>query len=193
MRVIAPEDLKDDDMSSMTAFWGAPIVCIEKITTGNEIITAFNTLQNYQTAIGKPITVVQPAEIGGMNSIGPIYTAAQLGMPILDCDGMGRAYPELQMITYHINGLSSTPLAVADEKGNSFICFQVEHNKTKNSEDWIRSTVVNYGCFFGLTVNPQTKQQVLDFAVPNSISRSWRLGKAVLEARKMKIDPMIAL
>lgn len=33
----------------------------------------------------------------------------------------------------------------------------------------------------------------MDYAVHNSISRSWRLGKAILEARKDKIDPMIAL
>lgn len=44
MRVIAPEDLKEDDRASMCAFLGAPIVAIEKVATGNEIVNAFNTL-----------------------------------------------------------------------------------------------------------------------------------------------------
>ncbi len=37
------------------------------------------------------------AEIGGMNSIEPMVTAARVGLPLLDADGMGRAFPELQV------------------------------------------------------------------------------------------------
>ena len=32
---------------------------------------------------------------------------------------MGRAFPELQMVTFTIGGMSATPMALTDEKGNS--------------------------------------------------------------------------
>jgi len=60
----------------MVAYLGAPIVAIEKICTGNEVVNAFKSLNDYMTAIGNPISVIVPAEIGGMNSIAPIYAAA---------------------------------------------------------------------------------------------------------------------
>ncbi len=32
-----------------------------------------------------------------MNSLEPMVTAAKVGLPLLDADGMGRAFPELQV------------------------------------------------------------------------------------------------
>ena len=40
-----------------------------------------------------------PMEAGGVNSMLPIAAAARLNLPMVDCDGMGRAFPELQMVT----------------------------------------------------------------------------------------------
>ena len=44
-----------------------------------------------------------PMEAGGVNSMLPI-AAARLGLPMVDCDGMGRAFPELPMVTFTIGG-----------------------------------------------------------------------------------------
>ena len=38
------------------------------------------------------------AEVGGMNSIEPLLVGARLGLPVIDADGMGRAFPELQVL-----------------------------------------------------------------------------------------------
>ena len=40
-----------------------------------------------------------------------------MGLPLVDADGMGRAFPEMQMVTPTIYGISATPMALADEKG----------------------------------------------------------------------------
>ena len=69
-----------------------------------------------------------PMEAGGVNSMLPIAAAARLGLPLVDCDGMGRAFPELQMVTFTIGGVSATPMALTDEKGNSVI-FQHHHQQ----------------------------------------------------------------
>ena len=41
------------------------------------------------------------AEIGGCNSFEPLVTGARVGLPVLDADGMGRAFPELQVCHLH--------------------------------------------------------------------------------------------
>lgn len=42
------------------------------------------------------------AEIGGMNSIEPLLVGANMKLPVLDADGMGRAFPELQVLSHGI-------------------------------------------------------------------------------------------
>ncbi|PAF11570.1 hypothetical protein CHH61_26600, partial [Shouchella clausii] len=49
----------------------------------------------------------------------PLALAAKLGLPVVDVDGMGRAFPELQMVTFYLDGISATPMVIADEKGNT--------------------------------------------------------------------------
>lgn len=95
MRIISHEDMRDDDFSTVGAFLGAPLVAIEKVTTGNEVVSAVKSIQEVYEGSGKKITSLVSAEIGGMNSIAPLYTAAQLDLPLVDADGMGRAYPEV--------------------------------------------------------------------------------------------------
>lgn len=47
--------------------------------------------------------------------------AAASGLPMIDGDGMGRACPELQMVTFTLHGVSATPMVLCDDKGNSLV------------------------------------------------------------------------
>ena len=46
------------------------------------------------------VTAVFCAEIGGSNSMEPLIYGAYNNMPVVDCDEMGRAFPELQVCCY---------------------------------------------------------------------------------------------
>lgn len=35
----------------------------------------------------------------------PFALAARRGLPVIDADGMGRAFPELQMVTFYLDGI----------------------------------------------------------------------------------------
>lgn len=59
-----------------------------------------------------------PIEIGGVNSLIPVAVAAMKGIPILDGDAMGRAFPEAQMVTFHLDGLKPELVTLGDEKSN---------------------------------------------------------------------------
>ena len=83
------------------------------------------------------------AEIGGANSVEPLVTGAELGLPIVDADGMGRAFPELQMFLPFVLGSSPYPAAVGDEKGNVVAVSFVK--TSKHLENFLRLKVVEMG------------------------------------------------
>ena len=44
---------------------------------------------------------------------------------------MGRAYPELQMVTFTMHGVSATPMVLCDDKGNSLVLDTVSNTWTE--------------------------------------------------------------
>lgn len=90
----------------------------------------------------KPVAVVC-AEIGGANSIEPLVAGAELGLPIVDADGMGRAFPELQMFLPFVYGSPAYPAAVGDEKGNVVALTFAE--TPKHLEGFLRMKTIEMG------------------------------------------------
>ena len=84
------DELDDDDLIVPSAGMGAPIVLVEKLPAGDDMIRAFEALGRYS---GRQPRGTMSIEAGGLNSVMPIYVAARLRIPMVDCDGMGRAFP----------------------------------------------------------------------------------------------------
>ena len=61
------------------------------------------------------------AEIGGGNGMHPISWAARMGLPVVDADGMGRAFPEVPQVTMEIAGIDPSPCVMTDERGNRVV------------------------------------------------------------------------
>ena len=68
-------------------------------------------------------------EVGGCNSVEPLIVGAKTGLPVLDMDGMGRAFPELQMFIPFIYQSEHCPSALADSKGETMTCTSVATSK----------------------------------------------------------------
>ena len=49
---------------------------------------------------GVKATALMTDEIGGSNAMEPMVTGALAGLPVVDVDAMGRAFPEAQMNTF---------------------------------------------------------------------------------------------
>lgn len=64
-------------------------------------------------------------EAGGLNSIEPLLASAATGLPLMDVDGMGRAFPELQMFVPYMYGSNAYPAALADNKGEVITCTHI--------------------------------------------------------------------
>ena len=79
-------------------------------------------------------------EIGGLNSIIPLILGAELDLPVVDCDGMGRAFPELQMFTPSIYGLPLCPGAAVGSSGSREVF--TDATTAKALENHLREVVV---------------------------------------------------
>jgi DUF917 family protein len=99
VEIIDLDDVPDDALIIPTAMMGAPTVLIEKLPRGGEAIQSLRRLEEH---LGRTAFATMPIECGGINSTMPLVVGARLGLPVVDADGMGRAFPELQMETFHV-------------------------------------------------------------------------------------------
>jgi DUF917 family protein len=119
----------------------------------------------------------------------PFSVAATLGIPLVDADGMGRAFPELQMVIPTIHGISATPMAMADDKGNSVVLNTISNQWT---ETFARSLTVDMGASALVAIYPMTGKQLKQAMIPGSISLVQRVGAAIRKARQQHTDPVAA-
>ena len=183
--VIPLAELPDDALVMSLGGIGAPVVGVEKIEEGEECLRALRAVEK---EIGQKVDALISAEIGGANSMEPMLTAAQAGLPVVDGDGMGRAFPEMQMCTWSIYGHREAPSAMADEKGNIVVI------RDTPNDVWLeriaRHVVVAMGAAAGLATQPMRGDFVKRAAVPNTITQALRLGRAVLGAHASNADPV---
>jgi len=182
------DQLNDEDLVVSVGGIGAPVVGIEKIERGDE---CYQALRAVERAAGIQATALISGEIGGANSMEPMITAAQAGLPVVDGDGMGRAFPELQMCTFFIYGQKPYPAAIADEKGN--------HVAFTGVQDmfWLerlsRATAVDMGASAGYAFPPMRGDFARRFSVPDTVTQGIDLGYAVQQARRQKRSPVEAI
>lgn len=185
--VMQPDDLADDAHLVVSGGMGSPVVSYEKLARGTEEADAARAIEAH---LGRPFTAIAPFEMGGGNSFAAMAVAAQLGVPVLDGDGMGRAFPELQMITYLIYGGSPAPAALADEKGNAVVL------PTVLDATWLerisRVVTTEMGGHTGLAACVMDGRHCRDSIIPGTLTYADRIGRAILEARTSKDDPVEA-
>jgi DUF917 family protein len=167
-----------------------------------------------QLFLKKPSSALMCFEIGGLNAFEPLLVGALLDVPVLDADGMGRAFPELQMYVPTIFGHAASPAVLTDEKGLT-ICIE-NCDDPKKLENVFRHNLVNFmgyakilinlplnfprclqtffiRCAASVTMNPIQLQDISSLCVIGSYTRAWELGHAVIKAKLAKVDPVKAV
>lgn len=184
--LVAIDEVPADATVVAISGMGAPTVLLEKLPAGTEELAALRALE---ATLGRPATHIVPIEIGGVNSMIPIAAAAQAGLPIVDGDAMGRAFPEAQMVLPTLIGVSNTPMAVADDKGNTLVL-----NAVSNlwAERLARAACVQMGCQVSCADTVMRGDQLRDGLVPATLTLAEDLGRAVREARTRHTDPVAA-
>lgn len=182
--MIDPEAMPDEALATIAGCLGAALVLTEKPPNGQELFWCYEKLRRY---MGKPVQAVVPPEAGGVNTPVPMAVAGAVGVPVIDADGMGRAFPELQMTSFFIHGVSPSPTAAADEKGHVTIA---DTQDAHLAERIIRNAAMAYGGISWIAGYPMTGRQLKQTAILHSISLAWELGRRVFVARRKHLDPI---
>lgn len=178
VRLIGADELPDDAFVVPSASMGAPTILTEKGVGTHEFQRLFDMVGMF---FNRPIYATMPAEAGGVNSMLPIACAARLGIPMVDADGMGRAFPELQMATFAIGGASASPMAFIDEKGNAGVLSTVTNKWT---EDIARAATTTCGGTLTIALYCMDAPTVKAYGVHGIVTRSQKLGRAIRTAKE---------
>jgi DUF917 family protein len=185
IQLVGLDEVDDDAQIVSIGGIGAPVVGIEKLREGEECLRALRAVEE---ASGRKADAIIAFEIGGANSMTPMIAAAQAGIPVVDADGMGRAFPEMDMTTYSIYGHRSAPAALADDKGNIVLVRQTV------AEKWVerlgRAAVIVMGGTAGSASAPMSGAFVKRYALPATVSQAMNLGNAVLAANRRHENPI---
>ncbi|HLS35142.1 MAG TPA: DUF917 domain-containing protein [Bacillota bacterium] len=171
VQVITMDDLDDEDLVVPISMIGAPSVMAEKIPAINGAKTALEAIEK---ALNKKATAVMPIEIGGVNSLIPILVAAKKGIPILDADAMGRAFPEAQMVTFHLDGLKPEIVSMSDERENTIIFHPINGEW---SEKLARAITIQMGGSATMCDYALPGKTVKKSAIPKTLSLAAEIGK----------------
>jgi DUF917 family protein len=182
VEVIPPDDLDDDALVIPTAQMGAPTVAVEKVPGGGEPTAS---LERLEKEFGREATATMPIECGGINSTFPFAVAARKDIPLVDADGMGRAFPELQHETFNIYGVDGTPAVVSDERGNTCL---LETDSNEELEWIARGITVRMGGVGYIADYPMSGEEVTETAIPGTMSLAAELGAAVRSAGENVVE-----
>jgi hypothetical protein len=188
IEIVTLGELPEDGLVVSLGGIGAPVVGIEKLGKGDECLQALRLIEE---TVGRRAVALIAAEIGGANAMEPMLTAAQAGIPVVDGDGMGRAFPEVQMMTYLIYGHPATPAAIADEKGNRIV-----FRDTVDMfwlERFARSIVVDMGGTAGFAIAPMRVDVLKRYAIPGTVSQAMALGRTIQKARAARENVIDAI
>ena len=178
-RVIDPMHLADDALIVIVGGIGAPTVSIEKLPEGTEMLRALRRLESH---LGTRFDAVAIAEIGGANAMQPLIAGLQAGIPTIDSDGMGRAFPEVQMSSFLFDGtVSVAPFAMVDAGVNAVVVPHTASNVW--SERIARNIAVSMGARAGLAAFTLTGAQLKATGVHHTLTLAHNLGRRVLQAQ----------
>ncbi|KZO91644.1 hydantoinase/oxoprolinase [Calocera viscosa TUFC12733] len=181
LKIVDPEDVPAEKLFMRTCYMGSPSVGMERMTGGTEMPAALDALMTHMNITEIAGTISD--EIGGGNGIAPIVVSGSIGVATLDCDLMGRAYPNMDQTLPAVFGIehASYPCALADGVGNSLVMHTAKDPKAV--ETILRNVCTTMGSAAAVAVAPLSRKQCQDYGVPYSVSQSWRLGRAIAVCR----------
>ena len=188
VELLAPQALADDALVAVLSNMGAPLVGQERLADAHFATKPLRTMEAY---LGRKFDAVMSLEIGGGNGVHPFMVAALTGLPVVDADCMGRAYPQAQMTSFAVADLQCYPLALADIRDNEVLIAR--------AQSWIwmerlsRKACTEVGSVAATCKAPRSGWEVKQFAILNTVTQAIDLGRAVQRARAQHRDPTEAI
>jgi hypothetical protein len=180
--VITLDDLPDDALVLPCGLIGAPQLANERIFSGDEGRVLTHSLEDL---LGSPVGALMCLEAAGPNGLVPVTWAARAGLPLLDADGAGRAFPGLEQSVMHVAGVPASPVVLTDGRDNVIVIHAAD-------DDWAgrlaRGTAAGLGGVCATAAYAMSARRARTSVIEGSLSRAVALGQAI-DAREHRIGP----
>lgn len=177
VQLISVDDIPDHGWVLPIYWMGAPMVLLEKLHSGDEFGIIINKLKEL---IPCSFIGLMSAEIGGSNAMPPFYTAGILGLPVIDGDTMGRAFPMCYMSTCGLYDVKPGPgIIVATATGASVI---VETETSAEMDRLLRALTIVMGSEAAVCSHPMPAAVAKKTVLRGSVSNALQLGRCIQSA-----------
>jgi DUF917 family protein len=174
--LVSLDELPDEGILMPVGMIGAPSVSIEKLSSGTEIDVLRAAVEEIT---GQPVVALMVSEIGGGNGMLPVAWAAKTGLPLLDADGMGRAFPQVDMVSMNVAGLPPELIVIADERDN---VVTIRAASGAWAELIARAATDVFGGNAAMADYVMPVGKARGAIVEGSVTQALRIGQAVLDA-----------
>lgn len=178
--------LPDDCLVAAIGSMGSPELMEENPPDGTEGLKAIALLEK---ALHRKVDALYTLEGAGVNHLYPLIVSAKSGLPILNGDGMGRAFPELQMSTPHIYGRRGTPFVLISRWGFEQV-FEQEDNyqlELKTRKALAEKSGTGYFAGFALT-----GRQAKECLIPGLYTLCREIGEALSIQNYDRVLPVLS-
>jgi DUF917 family protein len=166
-------ELPDDAFVVTIGEVGAPSVSLEQLPIGTECL---QVIDRFEAWVGRKITHITSFEVGGANSVIPLIAAAARDIPLIDGDGMARALPEAQMMTFAIEGVRPSPALAVDYTGG---CVYFDTADAVLYERQVRNLAMAMGGMVFTAEHPMNAEEARRAIIPGTISFALELGRTL--------------
>ncbi len=188
IRLAELSELKDDDYVATPYGCGAPKLLNDEVDEKfkdlprldyPEALLAFRTLEEH---MGVDFFAVASSELGAESTAEAMYTAAHLGLPVMNADAAGRSVPDLQYSTYFVKKKPIYPMGIATEFGESVIIKDVVNDF--RAEAIARAIAVVSNDMVGVADHPMTGKDYKESVIPEAMTFAMNMGRTLREVRE---------
>jgi uncharacterized protein len=189
VQVIDLADVGAQAHYGVVAFFGSPDAAAKQKLEYRSPALAFAALAK---AAGEAFSAAVPVEIGAVNSLTPMLMAAKQGIPVVDCDGAGRAVPTLTTTIFAAQEVPVAPTVMAAEDGEEAI-FYVPNAADAESLGIAVVETTAFKDIGPMAMWAMTGATLQGTAVAGGLARAQRIGATLRAARERGADPVGAV
>jgi DUF917 family protein len=166
-------DVESDAVVLPCGMIGAPTIAEERIWNGAEGSTL---CQAIETVKGEPVGALMAFHVAGAGGLLVVAWAARAGLPVLDAEGMGRAFPSVNQQVMNLAGIPPSPLALTDGRGNTLLVRPADDAWAARLAE---GALAGLGGVCACALYRMTGAQARRATIAGSVSLALRLGQAL--------------
>jgi len=166
-------DLPEDTLCLPVAQIGSSTRRSERLPVGDELPRLLAAAEREH---GRPVGALAWIEAAGSNLFVPLLASAVTGVPLVDADGMGRAYSSIVQTSYEVHGVPASPVILVGATGETIVI----RAGSAQLEPLVRPAVETLGGWAMAGWYAQPAGRLRTTAITGTLERAYLQGRALL-------------